>query len=182
MIKAKQVSINKNKNRYHTININDLDPFLLDIKKKSSKDIDIYYINYIQENFNDNPLRIKIDFATGYFKEKNDEKYLILDSTKKYERVWSGIRSEIERINGGKKVFYETNYCNIGVNTEDDLPMKQSLKFLTLLININLVLQANNKLYPQLYLDVCFMSYKFSIKKSENEKKNEQKKIFFGSI
>ena len=155
MIKAKQVNIDKNK--HHTININDLDPFLLDIKKKSSKDIDIYYINYIQENLNSsNPLRIKIDSATGYFKEKNDEKYLILDSTKEYERVWSGIRSEIERINGGKKVFYEKNYRNIGINTEDDLPMKESLKFLTLLININLVLQANNKLYPQLYLDECF--------------------------
>ena len=86
MIKAKQVNINKNK--YPTININDLDPFLLDIKKKSSKDIDIYYINYIQENLNSsNPLRIKINSATGYFKEKNDEKYLILDSAKKYERV-----------------------------------------------------------------------------------------------
>ena len=106
MIKAKQVSINKNKNKYHTININDLDPFLLDIKKKSSKDIDIYYINYIQENLNSsNSLRIKIDSATGYFKEKNDEKYLILDSTKEYERVWSGIRSEIEGINGGKEFF-----------------------------------------------------------------------------
>ena len=103
---TKQVSINKNKNKYHTININDLDPFLLDIKKKSSKDIDIYYINYIQENLNSsNSLRIKIDSATGYFKEKNDEKYLILDSTKEYERVWSGIRSEIEGINGGKKFF-----------------------------------------------------------------------------
>ena len=84
MIKAKQVNIKKNK--YHTININDLDPFLLDIRKKSSKDIDIYYINYIQENLNSsNPLRIKINSATGYFKEKNDEKYLILDSTKEYE-------------------------------------------------------------------------------------------------
>ena len=104
MIKAKQVNINTNK--YHTININDLDPFLLYIKKKSSKDIDIYYINYIQENFNNsNSWRIKIDSATGYFKEKNDEKYLILDSTKEYERAWSGIRSEIERINGGKKVL-----------------------------------------------------------------------------
>ena len=104
MIKAKQVSINKNK--YHTINIDDLDPFLLDIKKKSSKDLDIYYINYIQEDFNNsNSLGIKIDSATGYFKEKNDEKYLILDSTKEYERAWSGTRSEIERINGGKKVL-----------------------------------------------------------------------------
>ena len=108
MIKAKQISIKKNK--FHTIDINDLDPFLLDIekKKKSSKDIDIYYINYIQENLNSsNSLRIKIDSATGYFKEKNDEKYLILDSTKEYERVWSEIRSEIKRINDGKKVFYE---------------------------------------------------------------------------
>ena len=45
-MKAKQVSINKYK--YHTININDLDLFLLDIKTKSSKDSNIYYINYIQ--------------------------------------------------------------------------------------------------------------------------------------
>ena len=116
MIKAKQVNINKNK--YRTININDLDPCLLDIEKKSSKDIDIYYINYTQENFNSsNPLRIKIDSATGYFKEKNDEKYLILDSTKEYERVWSEIRSEIKRINGGEKVFYEKNYRKIDIDT-----------------------------------------------------------------
>ena len=154
MIKAKQVKINKNK--CHTIYINDLDPFLLDIKKKSSKGIDICYINYIQENLNSsNPLRIKINSATGYFKEKNDEKYLILDSTKEYESVWSEIRSEIKRSNGGEKVFYEKN-CKIGINTEDDLPLKESLKFLTLTININLILQADNRLYPQIYLDECF--------------------------
>ena len=103
MIKTKQVNIKKNK--YHTININDLDPFLLDIEKKSSKDMDIYYINYIQGNLNNNnSLHIKIDSATGYFKEKNDEKYLILDSTKEHERLWSEIRSEIKRINGREKV------------------------------------------------------------------------------
>ena len=104
MIKAKQVNINKNK--CHTININNLDPFVLDIKKKSSKEIDIYYINYIQENLtSSNSLRIKIDSATGYFKEKNNEKYSILDATKEYERVWSEIRPEIKIINGRKKVF-----------------------------------------------------------------------------
>ena len=69
MIKAKQVSIKKNK--CYTININDLDPCLLDIKKKFSKDTDIYYINYIQENLNSSsPLSIKIKSATGYLKEK----------------------------------------------------------------------------------------------------------------
>ena len=81
---------------------------------------------------------------------------MILDSTKEYESVWSEIRSEIKRINGGKEVFYEKSYCKVGINTEDNLPLKKSLKFLTLTVNINLVLQANNKLYPQIYLNECF--------------------------
>ena len=55
-----------------------------------------------------------------------------------------------------KKVFYEKNYRKIGINTEDDLPLKESLRFLTLILNINLILQADNKLYPQIYLDECF--------------------------
>ena len=101
-------------------------------------------------------MRIKINSATGYFKEKNDEKYLILDSTKEYESVWSEIRSEIKKINGGEKVFYEKNYYKISINTKDNLPIKEPLKFLTLIVNINLILQADNKLYPQIYLDECF--------------------------
>ena len=93
--------------------MNDLNPFLLDIKKKSSKGIDICYENL------------------------------------------SKIKSEVKRINGGE-VFYEKSYCKVSINTEDDLPLKESLKFLTLTVNINLVLQANNKLYPQIYLNECF--------------------------
>ena len=81
---------------------------------------------------------------------------MILDSTKEYESVWSEIRSEIKRINGGEKVFYEKNYCKIGINTKDDLPLGEPLKFLTLIVNINLVLQVDNKLYPQIYLNECF--------------------------
>ena len=42
--------------------------------------------------------------ATGYFKEENEKKYLILDSTEKYEEVFSDIISEIETINGGEKM------------------------------------------------------------------------------
>ena len=51
-----------------------------------------------------NLMYIMIRSATGYFKEKNGEKYLILDSTEKYE-VFSGIKLEIETINGGKEMF-----------------------------------------------------------------------------
>ena len=99
---------------------------------------------------------VKINSATGYFKEKNDDKYLILDSTKEYESVWSEIRSEIKRINGGKEVFYEKNYCKVGINTEDDLSLKKSLKFLALTVNINLVFRVDNKLCPQIYSNECF--------------------------
>ena len=89
-------------------------------------------------------------------KKKNDEKYLIFVSTKENESVLSEIRSEIERINGRENVFHDKNYRNIGINAKDDLRLKESLKFLILIVNINLVLQADNKLYPPIHLDECF--------------------------
>ena len=52
-------------------------------------------------------LHLISDSATGHFKEKNDEKYLILDLTDKYEEVLSEIRSEIKTLNGGKELFYK---------------------------------------------------------------------------
>ena len=75
------------------INFKDFYSSLLNIEKKSHKDINIYYISYIMikkfsnyENIHSfNPLYLIINSATGYFKEKNGEKYLIIDSTEKYE-------------------------------------------------------------------------------------------------
>ena len=37
-----------------------------------------------------------IHSATGEFKERDGKKYLVLDSTEKYEEVFSGIKKEIE--------------------------------------------------------------------------------------
>ena len=56
-----------------------------------------------------NPLYLMINSGTGYFKEKYSERYLILDSTEKYEEVFSGIKKEIETINGRKELIYEKN-------------------------------------------------------------------------
>ena len=67
---------------------------LLTIDKKSHRDIDIYYIGYITikkfsncdcdcvyENIRSvNSVYLIIHSAAGYFKEKNDEKYLIIDT------------------------------------------------------------------------------------------------------
>ena len=96
-----------------------------------------------------------IHSSTRHFKEKNGEKYLIIDSTGKYEEVFSGIIPEIKTLNGGKELFYEKNHEKNGVNTDYDLPLNKALKFHTLTIIIRCVLQKGEKLYPQIYLDEC---------------------------
>ena len=83
MREVKKVKI---KSTYHyfedMVNIKDFCSNLLEINKKSHKDIDIYYIGYIiikkfsdQENIHSvNHLYLVINSATGYFKGKNGEK------------------------------------------------------------------------------------------------------------
>ena len=96
------------------INIKNFHSNLLKIDKKSHKDIDIYYIGYITiKKFGDcenihsvNPLYLIIHSATGHFKEKCREKYLVIDLTEKYEEVWSGIKSKIKTLT----VMVEKNF------------------------------------------------------------------------
>ena len=103
---------------------------LLKIGIKRYKDINIYYIGYITvkkigdcENISSvNLLYLMIHSATEYFKEKYGEKYLILDSTEKYDKTFLGIKKENETINGRKELIYEKNYAKVGVNTDDDIP------------------------------------------------------------
>ena len=102
-----------------------------------------------------NPLYLIFYSVTEYFKKENGEKYLILDPIDKYEEVFSGIKSEIETINGGEKMYYEKNYAKIGVNTDDNIPMNKQIKFPTLTIIIRCVFQSGKKLCPQIYLDEC---------------------------
>ena len=165
MGQVKEINI-KNQTYYFFDDMIDIRNFhsnLLKIDKKSHEDIDIYYISYITINkfshceniHSENPLYLIIHSATGHFKEKNWEKSLIIDSTEKYEEVFSGIISELKTLNGGKELFYEKKYARIGVNADDDLPLNKPLKFPTFTIVIRCVLQKGEKLYPQTYLDEC---------------------------
>ena len=165
MGEVKELNI-KNWTYYYFNDITDIKDFqsnLLKIDKKQYKDIDIYYIGYITikkigdcKNIHSvNPLYLIIYSATRYLKKKNGEKYLILDSTEKYDEVFSGIKKEIEMINGGKELIFEKDYTEIRVNTDDDVPLNKQLKFPTLTIIIRCVFQEGEKLYPQIYLDEC---------------------------
>ena len=148
---VKELNI-KNKTYYFFNDVVDIRNFqsnLLKIDKNHYKYFDIYYIGYITikkigdcENIHSvNPLYLTIYSATGYFKEKNDEKYLILDQIEKYEEVFSRIKSEIETINGGEKLFYEKNYAKIRINTDNDVPLNKLLKLPSLAIVIRCIFQ-----------------------------------------
>ena len=121
MGKTKELDI-KNWTYYFFDDIIDIRNFhsnLFKLDKKPYKDIDINFIGYITiKKFSDcenihsvNPSYLITHSATGYFKEKKGEKYLILDSTEKYEEVFTGIRSEFKTINGGKKLFLRKKLC-----------------------------------------------------------------------
>ena len=123
MRNLKELSINKSTYYFYNniINLKDFHSNLLKIDKKQYKEIDIYYIGYITikkigncKNINSvNPLYLMTHLATGEFKVGDGKKYLVLDSTEKYEEVFSGIKKEIETINGGKELAYEKTHSKI---------------------------------------------------------------------
>ena len=104
MGETKELNI-KNQTYYFFDDMIDIRNFhsnLLKIDKKPYKDIDIYYIGYITikkfcdcENIHSmNPLCLTIHPATGYFKEKSGEKYLILYSTEKFEKFFLRLKQK----------------------------------------------------------------------------------------
>ena len=149
------------------INLKNFESNLLQIDKKSCKNIGIYNIGYITikqmddcENiYSVNPLYLLVNHASRYIKEKNENKYLIFDSTdenkellKKYNDVWNGIKNKIEEMSNGE-CNYEKDYMKIKFNSDDNLPLNKPLKFHSMTITIRSVFEEDSKLYPQVFLD-----------------------------
>ena len=133
MAEIKQINI-KNRTCYFyndQINLKDFDARLLKVDKKDYNEIDIYYISYVIvkkiddcNNINSvNSLYLMTDEMLGYFEEKHENKFLVLDDvdenkkvSKKYKEVWEGVKKEIETINGGEKIEYGKDFQKLGLN------------------------------------------------------------------
>ena len=113
MGEVKELNI-KNRTYYFDdiIDIKDFQSNVLKIDTKPYKDIDIYYIGYITikkigdcENIRSvNPFCLIIYSATGYFKEKNGEKYLVIDPTEKMVKFFMELYQNL------KLLMVEKNY------------------------------------------------------------------------
>ena len=169
MGEVKQINI---KNRTYCfynnmINLKNFELNLLKLDRKSYKNIGIYNIGYITiKKINDyeniysvNPLYLNVNHANGYIKEKNENKYLIFDSTdknkeliKKYQDIWNGIKNKIETISSGE-CDYEKDFMEIKFDSDDNLPLNKPLKFHNITITIRSIFEEGGKLDPQVFLD-----------------------------
>ena len=96
----------------------------------------------------------------GHFEEKNGNKYLVLDDvdenkevSKKYKKVWEGVKKEIEAINDGKKSEYGKDFKKIRFESNYDFPLNKTIKLHLLTIIIRSVVSEDGNFYAQLFLD-----------------------------
>ena len=85
-----------------------------------------------------NPLYLRINHASGYIEEINENKYLIFDSMelhsinenkellKKYNDVFNGIMGKIKEVSNDE-CDYENDYMKIKFNSGDNLSLNKPL-------------------------------------------------------
>ena len=85
-------------------------------------------------------------FMIGHLEEKSGNKYLVLDDvnenkevSKKCEKVWEGVKKEIETINDGEKIEYGKDFLKIRFESNDDLLLNEPIKLHLLTITIRSV-------------------------------------------
>ena len=105
-----------------------------------------------------NSLYLIIDKINGYIEESNRNKYLALvppvewnDTLKKYEELWGKFR-DFNRSMINNFDNYDEKYMKIKFNSDDDLPLKKTLKFCNMIIVVRSVFHKDNKYNPLSFL------------------------------
>ena len=85
----------------------------------------------------------------------------ILDSTNKnkevlikYTKLWDGIKNSIQKVNN-KFGEYGKDFMEIKFNSDNSLPLNETLKLHNIRIIIRSVFEGDGKYYPQVLLDEC---------------------------
>ena len=166
---TKQLNI-KNRTYYSwndLTNLKDFDPKLLKLDKKSSMNVNLYYIGYVTKNSECNInsvilLYLLIGELDGFIEEKEGSKYLNNSLTYsnsdvliKYAEVWSGIKEQIKKINDGQIGECGKDYMKIKFDSDNSIPLNKILKFRILTIIMGNVFEKDDKYYPQIFLDDC---------------------------
>ena len=116
------------------------------MKKKINRHTDIYSAN---------PLYLIIHRTSGYFREKNGNKYLVFASSDKnkkvlakYTELWNKIKYFIKTIDGEQEIEYGKDLMKIKIDTGDELSLNKLVNFLAMPVMIRAVFVEDGKYYP----------------------------------
>ena len=121
------------------INVLNFEAYNLKIDKKSWKDIDIYYIGYVDKNKPSEwkvnsvyPLYLLINRVHRIVSVKNGFKFLSVDKgdvvLKKYDQVFAGIKHHIKKISD-EEVNFNSDYDKIKFLADNSLPLGKLIYF-----------------------------------------------------
>ena len=144
--------------------LNDISPSLINISRKESIDINIYYIDYFyldDYDIEQKPFYFVIIDVYGYFEENNVKKYFNFDNThnnkkilQKYMRLWDDIKDIIENKGGKPFSNFVKDNMTFKIDTDDDIPLNKVLKF-DVVILLKSVIEQDFDYYPKIYLEEC---------------------------
>ena len=126
----------------------------------------IYRVDYAKEPTKINPLYLIIPEFYGHIEEHENQKYLIIASIESnnevlldYKKTWDEITVNINKINNSEYNFKEEYYrIKIGDIKHDDsinLILNKLIKFSAAKISCRLIIEKNNSLYLETYLEEC---------------------------
>ena len=143
-----------------SINVLNFEASNLKLDKKTWKDIDIYFIGYVDKKpgwkvNSVNPLYLLINRVHGIISEKNGFKILSIDKgdavLKKYDQVFAGIKHHIKNISD-EEVNFNIDYDKIKFLTDDSLPLGKLSSFPTMAVVIRCFFKTRWHLLPSILL------------------------------
>ena len=153
----------------NSVLLKDFDKTKLKIVKHNCVDRYVYHIDYVKNINNVNPLYLIIPEFYGYIEEHEGRKYLNIaitgmnnDVFSEYEKNWDGILEQFRKINDCAYLFEKDYYkIKIGsVKCDDDkdnidLPLDKLIKLHVVKISNRLVIEKDNRLFLECYLEEC---------------------------
>ena len=142
--------------------LKDFDKTKLKITQHDCVDRSIYHINV-------NPWYLIIPELYGSIEEQKGYKYLITEPPidinnevlTDYKKIWDEILKKINKINNFAYVFKDYHKIRVGsVKCEDEkdeinLPLNKLIKFNLVTISNRLIIEKDNKLFLEAYLEQC---------------------------
>ena len=137
----------------------------LKLDKTKWKDIDIYYVAYVDKNKPEdwkvksvNPLYLMINKVFCSVGEENGIKHLKIEKNhcdpvlNKWNLVFDSIKHRIKEISN-EEVNFKEGFNEIEFISEDPLRLNKLIYFPTLTVVIKCIFKKGDVFYPQVYLD-----------------------------